>query len=78
MKVLTNDQIMLNIVPILLNYCKDPVPNVRFGTIKILTQILEKLDQTTVVSKIKPILLEMAKDADRDVKYFAKQALTLC
>lgn len=65
-------------VPILLKSCKDPVPNVRFCTAKLLKKIIPKVDPAVVGSKIKPALAEMVSDSDKDVQYYAKQALSTC
>jgi len=65
-------------VPVLLKSCKDPVPNVRFCTAKLLKKIIPKVDSVAVASKIKPALAEMTTDADKDVSYYAKQAMAAC
>ena len=62
----------------LLKACKDPVPNVRFCSAKLLKKVIPKVDSVTVASKIKPALAEMTTDPDKDVQYYAKQALASC
>lgn len=75
---MTKEQIALSIVPVLLKSCKDPVPNVRFCVAKLLKKIASKIDPATLNSKVKPTLTEMGSDPDKDVRFFAKQALTSC
>jgi len=47
---------------------------VRFCAIKMLKEVMEKLD-SGAVSKIKTALTELTNDPDEDVQYFAKKAL---
>ena len=54
------------------------MPNVRFCTAKLLKKIIGKVDSVAVASKIKPALAEMTTDPDKDVQYYAKQALAAC
>jgi len=67
---IVNDKIL----PILLKIAKDTVPNVKFTVIKILKSISIKGD--IISSQIKPILQELSNDQDRDVQYFAQEALS--
>lgn len=75
---MTKEQISSYIVPILLKYCKDPIPNVKFSVAKLIKKMVVKMDSQTVMSKVKPALTEMASDPDKDVQYFAKVALLSC
>ena len=75
MGILNQDQISFSVVPLLLRGCKDPIPNVRFCTVKLLSLISNKLDQKVIASKIKPMLANICKDPDRDVQYFSKKAM---
>ena len=68
----------MNFVPLLLKYCKDPVPNVRFCVAKLFKKLVPKIDSQTVSTKIKPKLAEMTTDPDKDVQYYAKLALVAC
>jgi serine/threonine-protein phosphatase 2A regulatory subunit A len=61
-----------------MKYCKDPIPNVKFCVAKLLKKIMPKMDTQTVMSKVKPVLNEMAGDADKDVAYYAKVAVNSC
>ncbi|MDR3736517.1 MAG: hypothetical protein P4L10_13405 [Acidobacteriaceae bacterium] len=76
--MLTKEQIGASVVPVLLRGCKDQVANVRFCVAKLFRQIMPKLDPATVASKVKPALAEMTADSDKDVQYYAKQALAKC
>lgn len=64
-----------SLIPVLLKYCKDPIPNVKFCVAKLLKKLIPKLDPQIVMSKIKPVLTDMCGDADKDVQYYAKAAL---
>jgi len=66
------------ILPVILAMTKDLVPNVRFVSAKILTEMLPKFDTATISKKIKPELSRLHEDVDVDVKFFAAQALTKC
>jgi len=61
------------ILPLLLKSGKDTVPNVKFTVIKILKSLTTKSDNISM--QIKPFLTELANDTDRDVQYFAQDAL---
>ena len=78
MGVLSKEQVGSSIIPILVKYCKDPVPNVRFCCVKLLKKLITKVDSTTLSGKIKPILNELIADSDDDTKYYSKQALAIC
>jgi serine/threonine-protein phosphatase 2A regulatory subunit A len=66
------------LLPPVLRMAEDPVPNIRFNVCKTLKELVPKVDSTTMNAQIKPVLTGMAQDADRDVKFFANQALTVC
>ena len=78
MGILSEEEIIAHVLPIFLKSCKDPVANVRLFTAKLLKEIIPKLNKTIIENKIKPTLLEMTKDSDRDAKYFAKEAFDIC
>mmetsp|Transcript_1118 Transcript_1118/g.3469 ORF Transcript_1118/g.3469 Transcript_1118/m.3469 type:complete len:615 (-) Transcript_1118:85-1929(-) len=56
---------------------KDPVPNVRFGTAKTLSQVIPYVRPELKETKIRPCLTTLANDSekDRDVNFYAQQAL---
>jgi len=63
------------ILPILIKNARDEVPNVKLVAVRIIKSLLIKLDQNSVNTHIKPLLQELSNDNDRDVKYFAQEAL---
>lgn len=56
---------------------KDPVPNVRFCSAKTLTRVIPYVRQDVRETKIRPCLMSLvgASEKDKDVNYFAQQAL---
>lgn len=59
------------ILPILIKHLSDPVPNIRFITIKILKELASKIDSAQVLNDIKSNIGNLLNDSDKDVKYFA-------
>jgi serine/threonine-protein phosphatase 2A regulatory subunit A len=66
---IANDKIL----PILLKTGKDSVPNVKFTVIKLLKGLNTKSE--IINMQIKPYFQELTNDPDRDVAYFATDAL---
>ena len=64
--------------PLTLQMAKDPVPNVRFSVARTLHTLIAHIDSSVVQKQIKPCLLSLSEDSDRDVQYFASQALQAC
>ena len=56
----------------------DKVPNVRFNVAKALQQLMPLLDASVVQQRVKPCLLKLVEDKDKDVRYFAEQGLQAC
>lgn len=56
---------------------RDPVPNVRFCSAKTLSQVIPFVRQNIRESKIRPCLMNLVGESekDKDVAYFAQQAL---
>lgn len=79
-KVMTPDQIVHVIVPLLIKATKDSVPNVRFSACRMLTEIMANdcLGRSSIYSAIKPMLQELEHDPDIDVQYYAQRALESC
>lgn len=75
MPYIGKDQISTLIIPIFLKGMKDPIPNVRFTVARIISKTRSQLDGSVFNSQIVPALKEMTNDTDRDVQYFANQAL---
>jgi len=63
---------------LVLRLAGDTVPNIRFNVAKTLKSLIKFVDQTTIQTKIKPCLLKLLDDPDKDVKFFAHQALSNC
>jgi serine/threonine-protein phosphatase 2A regulatory subunit A len=75
--VMTPEQIMQFIVPVLIKATKDNVPNVRFCACRNIMWMTEHHNLGTVAlnTVIKPALLELEHDSDIDVQYYAQRAL---
>jgi serine/threonine-protein phosphatase 2A regulatory subunit A len=65
-------------LPLLLRLAPDTVPNIRFNVAKTLSTLIPLLDGTVVQQKVRPCLSKLFDDTDRDVKFYASQALQLC
>merc|ERR1712113_1023164 len=75
--VMTAEQIMQFIVPLLIKATKDAVPNVRFCACRNLMWMMEHHDlgAASVNRVIKPALQELEHDSDIDVQYYAQRAI---
>ena len=73
---LSKEQVTQHIVPLLLKAMKDPIPNVRFCTSKIIATHAKSFDAGILQGQLVPALKEMAGDSDKDVQYFATIALS--
>lgn len=78
--VMTSDQIVQVIIPLLIKATKDSVPNVRFCACKIIMWMIEyhNLGAVSINTVIRPTLLELEHDSDIDVQYYAQRALAVC
>ena len=76
-KVCGQDITTKHMLPTVLYMAEDPVANVRFNVAKSLQEIGSILDNSTLQTKVKPILEKLTQDQDMDVKYFAQEALTV-
>ena len=54
------------------------VPNIKFNVAKMLERLVPLVDAAVAERAIRPCLLELAEDADTDVRFFANQALAAC
>eukprot|EP01015_Nassula_variabilis_P028291 TRINITY_DN5896_c0_g1_i1.p1 TRINITY_DN5896_c0_g1~~TRINITY_DN5896_c0_g1_i1.p1 ORF type:complete len:389 (+),score=60.61 TRINITY_DN5896_c0_g1_i1:68-1234(+) len=72
--VLKSDEINDKILPMLIRCGRDSVPNVRFTVINILKNISNKLDDPALHS-VKSLYTELSTDKDKDVQFFAQDAL---
>jgi len=66
-----------SMLPLVMRMAEDPVPNIRFNAAKTLGSLIKHLDANTVQTKVKPGLTKLYEDTDRDVKFYASQALSL-
>lgn len=75
--VMTPDQVVTFIVPLLIKATKDSVPNVRFCACKTIIWMTDNhnLSPTAINTNIKPTLVELEHDSDIDVQYYAQRAL---
>lgn len=65
-----------HVVPIVIQLCSDPIPNIRFNSAKTLELIVNFVDPNVVTERINPCLTFMVNDPDRDVQFFSKRALS--
>jgi serine/threonine-protein phosphatase 2A regulatory subunit A len=65
---------------LVLSTTSDTVPNVKISTAKVLTLVCERSGDDSASNRalIKPALMELEGDKDKDVKYFAVEGLKLC
>lgn len=75
-----SDRFLSEIVALALGAAVDPVPNIRLRAAQILTEIVRRPGlPSEIMSEIRPRLSDMStSDKDKDVKYFAAEALKLC
>jgi serine/threonine-protein phosphatase 2A regulatory subunit A len=67
-----------SLLPLVLRMAQDKVANIRFNVAKTLQALIPHIDAATVQSRVKPCLQKLTEDSDRDVKFYATQALALC
>jgi len=65
-------------LPLILRMAKDPVPNIRFNVARTLHALIPTLDSNVVQNQVKPALSKLFDDSDKDVKFFASQAMQSC
>lgn len=75
MQYIDKDKVTAHIIPMLLKACKDDIPNVKFCVTKIIIAKKQFIDPNQFNNVLMPVLKEMANDTDRDVSYFAQQAI---
>lgn len=78
--VMSADQVVQYILPLLIKATKDVVPNVRFVACQTIQWMLEQhpLGTSPVNSIIKPALQELQQDPDIDVQYYSARAMACC
>ncbi|CAD8195625.1 unnamed protein product [Paramecium pentaurelia] len=70
-----NYQVEKRLWPIVQKYLKDPIPNIRFVSLKVAKSLLKKIENQDVLIQIKQFINEMLDDPDRDVKFYVQEAL---
>jgi len=55
----------------------DSVPNVRIATAVLIQAICQKSRAAPIIGELRPVLKELKDDKDKDVRYFAAEALKL-
>jgi len=74
--VMSPDQIVQFILPLLIKGTKDSVPNVRFIACQTIAWMCEHHNlRAQAASVIKPALTELEQDPDTDVQYYTQRAL---
>ncbi|CAD8111812.1 unnamed protein product [Paramecium sonneborni] len=68
-------QIETNLWPIVQKYLKDPIPNIRFVSLKVAKSFLKKIGNQNISIQIRQSIYGMFEDPDRDVKFYAQEAL---
>mmetsp|Transcript_9695 Transcript_9695/g.16828 ORF Transcript_9695/g.16828 Transcript_9695/m.16828 type:complete len:582 (+) Transcript_9695:62-1807(+) len=77
--VVGQDVVVQDFLPVIIKLAKqDTVPNIRFNAAKCFQGIIPMLDTSFVQKEVKPCLVQLLDDQDRDVKYYAQQALQSC
>jgi serine/threonine-protein phosphatase 2A regulatory subunit A len=78
--VMSPDQIVQLILPLVVKAAKDGVPNVRLCACRTVAWLMEShaLGAAAVNSVIRPALAELEHDTDTDVHYYAARAIALC
>lgn len=76
-----SDRFQGEIVGLLLTSAADVVANVRLATAIILGEAVKRItgdNSAAVIAQIKPVLSELEGDKDKDVKYYAAEAIKIC
>ena len=76
MPMISKETISNIIVPVFLKGAKDDIPNVRFCVFKIIADKRAFIDSVTFNNIIVPCLKDNCNESDKDVSYFAQQALS--
>lgn len=65
------------LLPVLLSFATDAVPNLRFNLAKALEKLAPSLadEPALVASAVKPALTSLLQDRDDDVRYYSRRAL---
>lgn len=75
--VVSQDVLINSMLPVIVSAAKDKVPNVKFNVAKMLQRIVPLLDRQIVERTIKPCLSELCDDSDMDVRFYARQTMSI-
>lgn len=64
-----------DVMPLLIQGLRDPVPNVRFVAAQVVGDASICLDKTRMNNELRPLLNSCMSDADQDVRFYASYAL---
>lgn len=70
-----SDFLSSSAIPMLSELAMDITPNVKFNVAKCLKVLGSSLDEKVIDEEVKPILMQLKKDVDQDVVYYATSAL---
>lgn len=74
-EVVGADVVDATLLPLVLRMVEDTVPNIRFKVAKSLGVIAKYADATVVQNRIRPALESLLTDSDKDVRFYANQAI---
>lgn len=67
------------LLPVLLAFSADAVPNLRFNVAKAAEALLPSLaDPALIATQLRPALTALTGDRDDDVRFYARRALAAC
>jgi hypothetical protein len=67
------------LLPVLLAFSADAVPNLRFNVAKAAEALLPSLaDPALIATQMRPALTALTGDRDDDVRFYARRALAAC
>ena len=73
--VAKGDVLMEQLLPRVIEGCKDNTPNVKFISVQTLQELTPNLDDMTKKNQVIPLLEEMQRDPDSDVQYYSSICL---
>jgi len=74
--VLNNEVIKQHFYPVLVNLSKDKVPNIRMNVAKTLSKVYTHVKTVPDINdKFKQLLVDLSRDIDIDVQYYANRGL---
>ena len=73
--VVSSEVIDSTLLPIVLRMESDGIPNIRFKVAKTLGTLAQFSDSTVIQNRIRPALDTLLTDSDKDVRYYAQNAI---